>query len=411
MKIICDRDVLSENINAALKAVSSRTTLQILECVLLIAEDDNFRIIGNDLEIGIETSAINAEIFEAGSVAIDAKMLSDVIRRLPPGDVSVQTDANNMTIIKCQKAEYKIFGQPGDEFPFLPKIEKSERYEISANAFKNIVRQTVFSVAIDDSKPVLTGELMEIKNGALKLVALDGFRVALREAALGFESVEDEEDYEEKNKEEENVEENKEDGEKNEDNKISAIDISFKDVSAAVKCIIPSKALNELGKLISSEKDEPLGIYVTEKYVLFELTSCVVVSRLLEGEFINYENIFTNDYTTLVRADRTRLIDCVDRASLINRDKKSPTKFKIADDRIVITSMTEMGTSYDEADVEIDGIPLDISFNHRYVIEALKAIDEDFVEIQFTTPLSPCIIRSEENMSYKYLILPLRTMN
>ena len=369
MKIICDRDILSENISIAQKAVSTRTTLQILECVLIFANSEKgLKIIGNDLEIGIETKSIDAEIIEEGSVAVDAKMFFDIIRRLPSGNVTVQSDENNILTIKCKKTEFKVLGQSGEEFPFLPEIKKSEPYYIQAGAFKNIIRQTIFSVAVDDSKPVMTGELMEIKDGMLKLVAIDGFRVALREVEL----VEIDEERKE-------------------------------------KVVIPSKALNEINKLLPPEKEEMVAIYVSEKHVLFELENCVVVSRLLEGDFINYENIFSSDYSTLVYVNREELLSCVERTSLISKEvKKSPVKLNVLPDKMEVTSFTELGNAYDELEVSIDGIPIEIAFNPRYLIEALKAIDEDEICVQFTTPLSPCVIRHEEISSYKYLVLPLR---
>jgi len=369
LKINCDRDILSENISIAQKAVSNRTTLQILECVLIVADEEKgLRIIGNDLEIGVETKSIDAEIIENGSVAIEAKMFSDIIRRLPEGNVTVHSDENNVVTIKCKKSEFKVLGQSGDEFPFLPEIKKEEPYFIQSGTLKNMIRQTNFCVAVDDSKPIMTGELMEIKNGSLKMVAIDGFRVALREAEL--------------------------------------VEIAE---NRCEKIVVPSKALNEINKLLPVENDESVTVYISDKHVLFGLKNCILVSRLIEGDFINYENVFTSEYTTIIYANKEELLNSIERTSLISKEiKKSPVKLNILNDKVEVTSFTEYGNAFDELEISVEGMPIEIAFNPRYLIDALKAIDEDEISIQFTTPLSPCIIKSEEVESYKYLVLPLR---
>ena len=374
MKIICEKSTLAENINIVSKAVSSRTTLSILECILLIADEKGFRLIGNDLEMGIETTAIEAQVLHTGSVALEARIFSDIIRRLPDAEVTIDVDDKNVTVITCGKSEFKILGQPGAEFPFLTTVEKTTEYRMRAETFRDMIKQTIFSVAVDDSKPVMMGELLEISQNAVKLVAVDGFRISVR---TDYSDVENQE----------------------------------------MTAVVPGKALNEISKVLSGDGHQMISLYATDKHMLFELSNCMIVTRLLEGDFIQYENLFTDDYTTLVTVNRDEMLMSLDRASLISKDtKKNPIKLSIENDRMIITSNTEIGTSHEEVSIETDGIPIDIAFNPRYLMEALKAMEHELITIQFTTPLSPCIIKAvtEEGEApdlYRYLILPLRIKN
>ncbi len=367
MNIKCEKNILLNNINIVLKSVASRTTLPILECILLIADKEGFRLISNDLELGIETSNIEADILEKGMVALEAKIFSDIIRSMPDGDISITVDEKNVAVIKNGKTEFKILGQNGEEFPTLDKVEKEEKYSISSSLLKNMIKQTKFSVSTDESKPVLTGELIEIKEGNLNIVAIDGFRVSFR---------------------------------------CTNISKDFKNAEV----VVPAKALNEIIKILSDKEDSIVNLYFNDNHILFELDSCIIVSRLLEGEFLKYEQIFTEDYNTRIKLDRVNFLNSLERASLISKDnKKTPVKLEIKNDEsLVITSNTEFGTSYEELSIDLEGEGLSIAFNPRYLIEALKAIDDEKILIQFMTSLSPCIIKGIDNSDYKYLILPLK---
>ncbi len=367
MRIICSKDRLMENINIVSKAVTQRTTLPILECILLTADDNGLKLMANDLEMGIETAYIPATVVEKGVIALEARMFSEIIRRLPDGeDVSLYSNENNITMINCKKTEFKILGQYGDEFPKIPKVEKSDEYKIKSSVLRSMIRETIFAVSLDESKPVLTGELFEIENGILNMVAVDGFRVAYR---------------------------------------ISPFEEKCPDKTA----VIPSKTLNDISKIIPADEEAIISLYFTDKHVLFETKECTVVSRLLEGEFLKYRQIFTDDHTTSVKIHRQQFIMSLERASLISKDiKKNPVKLQVEGDVLIITSNTEMGTSYDEIATVTEGSNLEIAFNPRYLIDALKAIDDEYINIKFTTSLSPCTIVGQEPHNYKYLILPLR---
>ena len=366
MNIECKKEILLNNINIVLKSVPSRTTMPILECILLIADKEGFRLISNDLELGIETFNIEADILRKGSVAINAKMFFDIVKNMPNGNISIDVDDKNVTIIKNGKTEFKIIGQNAEDFPIINKIEKEEKYSLNSSVFKNMIKQTKFSVSSDESKPVLTGELIEIKDGYLNIVAIDGFRVSFRRTEISK---------------------------------------NFKNAEV----VVPAKALNEIVKILSDKEDSLVNLYFNENYILFELDSCIILSRLLDGEFLKYEQIFTEDYNTKIEVDRINLLNSLERASLISKDnKKTPVKMEIKSDELIITSNTDFGTSYEEVTVDLEGEGLNIAFNPRYLIEALKVIEDEKILIQFMTSISPCIIKGINNSDYKYLVLPLK---
>lgn len=371
MYVNCSKENLIANINISLKAVSTKTTLPILECILLIANDKGFRLISNNLELGIETRNIESEIIEKGCVALEAKIFSDIIKSLPEEAVSIEVSNNNTTIIKSGKSEFKISGQKGEEFPLLPEIEKSTKIKINSINLKNMIRQTIFSVAQDETKPILTGELIEIKNEDFNIVAIDGFRVSFRKTNI------------------ENV---------------------YKDINV----VVPSKTLNEISKILSDKNNdnEKINIYFSDKHILFEINDCTIISRLLEGEFLKYEQIFTDEYTTQIEVNRLFFIQGLERATLVSKEiKKNPVKLNIESNKLTITSNADFGTSYEEINIETEGENLEIAFNPKYLIDALKSIENDEIFIQFTSPLSPCIIKDIRDNNYKYLILPLKLKN
>lgn len=368
MLITCTKNELLSKINIVSKAVAVKTTMPILECILITADSDGVRLTANNLELAIQTSNMTEDItiMEKGVAALEAKVFLEIIRNLPENNVTIETDENNTLIIKSGKSEFKILSLPGSDFPEITSVEKNVKYEISASIFKNMIKQTIFSVAIEDSKPVLTGELIEIKKDCLNVVAIDGFRVSFRKSAV----------------------ENK-----NED----------------VSVVVPAKTLNEISRIISDKEDEIVAMYFTDNHALFETSDFTVVSRLLEGEFFKYEQSFINEYKTSVEIDRHEFLSSVERATLISRDaKKNPVEFKISGDKLIITSNTEVGASYEEVYVNSEGDDLEIGFNPRYIIDALKAIEDEKINIKFMSSLSPCVMEDIEGESYKYLILPLR---
>jgi len=370
MKIRCTKERLVEGLNLVGRTVSTRTPLPILECILLTADQDGLRLTANDLEMSIETAPLKAEVSEVGSVALEARLFSEIVRKMPGEEIQLETKENNETICQSGRARFTISGMPADEFPVMPDMERDNGYTVSAKELREMVRQTIFSVAaMDNDKPVLTGELIQHRDNALNIVAVDGFRISYRRMDLPEEVPE-----------------------------------------TPVSVVVPSKALHELSRILPADSEEDLvTFYFTDKRIVFDLPQFTFGSRLLEGEFVRYDQIFNEDFTTNVTVERQALLSGLERATLVAREnKKSPVKLEIMEQSIVITSNTEKGTSYDEVSAEVDGNTLEIAFNPRYLIEALRAIDEERVVARFTTGLSPCIIRGVEDDAAKYLILPLR---
>jgi len=370
MKIRCAKKQLVEGINLVGRTVSTRTPLPILECILLTANENGLKLMANDLEMSIETAYYQADVDTPGSVALEAKLFSEIVRKMPDADIQIEVKSNNETSCTSGKARFKIMGMPADEFPVMPEVEKQTGYTIPAGELREMIRQTIFSVATEDTKPVLTGELIQHRDSALNIVAVDGFRISYRRVDLP-------------------------DGSANLDNPVSIV--------------VPAKALHEISRILPNDAEDTVTFSFSDKRIIFELPEFTFVSRLLEGEFIRYDQIFNEDFTTNVTIDREVFLSALERAILVARDnKKTPVKLDIKENSIILTSNTETGTAYDEISAEVDGDSLEIAFNPRYLMDALKVIDEERVIARFTTGLSPCIIRGVESDQAKYLVLPLR---
>lgn len=364
MKIICSKDNLLEGINIVQKAVSTKTTLPILEGILLEAGVE-FKLTGNDLEIGIEC-VVDADIKRQGSVVINSRMLGEIIRRLPDAEVMLEVKENNSVVIDCEDSFFEIKGLQASGFPALPLIEKEDGLAISQKILRDMIKQTIFAVSVDENRPILTGSLIECKNGNITIVSIDGFRLALRKSTF-----------------------NNEDYEKN--------------------VVIPGKTLNEISKIIQPV-DDMMYVYSTNNQILFDLGKCKVVSRLLEGEYLNYRGILPQDFETKIKVNTKELMASFERASLIisSEERRYPVRININDEKMIITSNSEVGNVREELKVEMEGNNIDIAFNPRYFIEALRVLEEEKVYIYFTSSIGPCTIKPIENDNFAYLVLPIR---
>ncbi len=363
MHILCEQELLLYNMSMVSKAVSSKSTLPILEYVLLISDEKGLRMKGYDLQLGIETKNIECIQLEKGVIALKAKMFSDIIRKFPKGILEIIVKEKNITVIKNKKSKFEIIGQSSEDFPIIPSVEKKETLTLNSLNLKSMIKQTLFAVAQSESRPALTGENFDIKNKVLSVVAVDGFRIALAKTEI-------------LNEKEFNI-------------------------------IIPSRTLDEVSKIIND--DENIDIHFTDSHILFNTSECKIISNLIEGDFIKYEQMFTDDYTTKITIDRLELLSALERTMLISNDgKRSPVKFKIDEEQLVITSNTEQGNCYEQLSIELEGDNLEIAFNPKYVVDAIKSVEEDKITMFYTTALSPCIIKGVKANKQKYLILPLR---
>ena len=353
MKIVCTKSNLVKGVSIVSKAVPSKTTMSILECVLIDATTDIIRLTANDMELGIQTD-IEGEIIERGMIAIDAKFFSEIVRKLPDSDVIIETDESLQTTIVCEKAKFNISGKPGDEFSYLPIIEKDESIEVSQFTLKEVIRQTIFSIADSDSNKLMTGELFEIKNNMLRVVSLDGHRISIRKIALNA-------------------------------------DVTDK------KLVVPGKTLIEISKILSGEAESKVNISYTSNHIVFEFDNTVVVSRLLEGEYFKIDQMLSSDYDTKVRINKKELLNCIDRATLL---------VNIGDEIMELKIKSQIGSMNEEIMINKEGKDLLIGFNPKFLIDALRVIDDEEVTLYLMNAKAPCFIK-DDNETYIYLILPV----
>ena len=363
MKIICSKSSLLKSVSIALKAVPSKTTMPILECILMDATTNQIKFTTNDMELGIET-IVEGTIEEKGKVALDAKIFYEIIRRLPDNDVTIKTDDKYAATITCEKAKFNIPGKSGEDFAYLPMIEKDEPLTISQYTLKEMIRQTIFSIAVNENNKLMTGELFEIKNNCLKVVSLDGHRISIRKMSL-------KKDYSDR------------------------------------KVVVPGKTLSEVSKILSGEVDDQVSIYFTKNHILFEFDQTMVVSRLIEGEYFRIDQMLSSDYETKLKINKKEFLDCIDRATLLVREvDKKPIIINITDDDMELRIDSAMGSMNEEIDIEKEGKDIMIGFNPKFLIDALRVIDDEIVTIYLVNPKAPCFIRDDEE-NYTYLILPV----
>ncbi|MDO4522460.1 MAG: DNA polymerase III subunit beta [Eubacteriales bacterium] len=363
MKIICSKNELMKSVNIVMKAVPSKTTMPILECILIDASKGQIKFTTNDMELGIET-IVNGQIIQKGTIALNAKLFSEIIRKLPDNDVTIQTDDKYQADIICEKAKFHIPGQSGEDYPYLPYVEKDQSIYLSQFTLKEVIRQTIFSIAQNENNRMMTGELFEIRDNMLKVVSLDGHRISIRRIEL-------KESYEPK------------------------------------KVVVPGKTLIEISKILSGETDDEVHIYFTNNHILFEFDDTVAVSRLIEGEYFRIDQMLSSDYETKVNINKRELLNCIDRATLmIKEGDKKPIIMGIEDDDMELKINSQIGSMNEHISIEKEGKDLMIGFNPRFLMDALRVTDEETIQMYLVNPKAPCIIKDEKE-SYVYLILPV----
>lgn len=363
MKLICSKSNLLHGVNIVSKAVPTRTTMAILECILIDASANEIKLTANDMELGIETK-IEGEIAERGIIALDAKIFSEIVRKLPDSDVVIETDSNFKTTITCEKSKFNIVGKSGDDFSYIPFIERNECISISQFTLKEVIRQTIFSIADNDNNKLMTGELFEIEENQLKVVSLDGHRISIRNIEL-------------KN---------------NYDHK---------------KVVVPGKTLQEVSKILPGSAEEEVNIFLSENHIVFEFNDTTVVSRLIEGEYFKIEQMLSSDYDTKVKINKRELLDCIDRATLLVKEgDKKPIIMNITDGNMELKINSFIGSMNEDIDIAKEGKDILIGFNPKFFIDALRVIDEEEVSLYMVNPKAPCFIKDDEG-KFIYLILPV----
>ena len=363
MKLICSKSNLLHGVNIVSKAVPTRTTMAILECILIDASANEIKFTANDMELGIETK-IEGEIAERGVIALDAKIFSEIVRKLPDSDVVIETDASFKTTITCEKAKFNIVGKSGDDFSYIPYIERNEAITLSQFTLKEVIRQTIFSIADNDNNKLMTGELFEIEENHLKVVSLDGHRISIRNIEL-------KNNYEHK------------------------------------KVVVPGKTLQEVSKILPGSAEEDVNMFLTDNHIVFEFDDTTVVSRLIEGEYFKIEQMLSSDYETKVKINKRELLDCIDRATLLVKEgDKKPIIMNVTDGNMELKINSFIGSMNEDIDIVKESKDILIGFNPKFFIDALRVIDEEEVSLYMVNPKAPCFIKDDEG-KFIYLILPV----
>ena len=363
MKITCQKSELAKGVNIVSKAVPTRTTMAILECILIDASTNEIKLTANDMEIGIET-IIEGNIEERGIIALDARFFSDIVRKLPDSEVTIETDPSFKTVITCEKANFTIVGKSGEDFAYIPIIPRNEPIVISQFTLKEVIRQTIFSIADNENNKLMTGELFKIEENRLKVVSLDGHRISIRNIEL-------KESYENK------------------------------------KVVVPGKSLIEISKIIPGSTEEQVNLFITDNHIIFEFDKTTVVSRLIEGEYFKIDQMLSSDYETKFKINKRELLDCIDRATLLVKEgDKKPIIMNITDGNMELKINSVIGSMEEDIEIGKEGKDILIGFNPKFFIDALRVIDEEEVTIYMVNPKAPCFIK-DDNDKYIYLILPV----
>ena len=367
MNIVCDKALLSSAIDGVSKAVTLRSSIPALEGILLKAEGFQLTLTGYDLEMGI-TTTIEANVRQAGEIVLSAKLLGDMVRRLPSGEVSIYTNESGNATIKGGVAEFDILAMSASDYPDLPTPGADHTLTIKAGMLRGMIEKTLYAVSQDDKKPAHTGELFAIEEDKLTVVALDGYRLAIVERPVQAEK--------------------------------------------HIRIIIPAKTLTEVNKLLGDDEDD-VRISANRRFVVFNSGNYTILSRLIEGEFLNYANVIPNGCKTRVVLETRDFIDTIERASLIITERlKNPLRILFdASGKVTVRCQTNLGKVVDEFAAQVEGEPVEIGFNNRYLLDALRNARCEKVVLELSGPLSPVKILPEEGEDFIYLVLPVRFKN
>lgn len=368
MKFICEKENLLLGLNAVSRTSVGRTTTPILEGILLTLKNNQLIMTTNDLEIGMEYTLDNCDAIEEGSTVVECRMFGEIIRKLPNSSITISVNEKNLLVIECEGSIYKLSTMNAEEFPVLPNVSIEKSIHISQRMLKDMIKKTIFAVSAEENRPIFTGCLFEIKNNNMCVVAVDGFRLALRKIMMTY------------------------------DGNFSAI--------------VPGKYLNEIIKNLQ-DNDEIIDIGIAKNQALFELKNCKIVTRLLEGEFLNYNNVIPEDRETRIKVNKSALQGAVERASIFSitaseKEKKYPIKMFVSLGSVIISCTSQVGDAKEEVIVETEGKELEIGFNPKYLLDALKVIEDEEIYMDFGTNISPCVIRPIADDKFTYMVLPVR---
>jgi len=365
MIFTCEKQKLLEGISIVQKAITGKSTMQILEGIYIKTNQTTLTLIGSDMDVSIQTS-VDATILDEGSIVIDAKIFGEIIRKLPNSTIKIETIENQLIKITCEKSVFDVVYMNTNEFPELPEVNENLKISVNQNILKNMIKGTSFAIAQDETRPILQGILFEVKNKNLNLVALDGYRLAIKS--------------------------------------------EFLDTDIDMEVVIPGKTLNEVSKILE-DIDDIVDITFTNNHILFNLERTKIVSRLLEGKFINYNSLLPQEHKLLVNVNRQELQNAIERASLMAKDGNTNLiRLDLQQDNLIITSNSQLGKVREEISIKLQGDEIQIAFNSRYLLDVLKNVEDNEVVMKMSSGISPCVIEEKNNENAKYLVLPVRLM-
>ena len=363
MKFICTQQELNNRLDIVKNAIPSKTTMSILQYVFFEATASQVRFIANDMENGIETT-VSATVEEEGYVAIEAGLISSIVKALPDSEVTISTDAGFMVSIDCEKTHYNLPGRSGDDFTFPPQIEEESGIEIRQAVFKNLIAQTIFSISSNDANKIMTGELFDLDGEVMRMISLDGHRISLRKTFLN-------------------------------------------QTYAPRKAIVPGRTLQKIRNILSDQADKTLKICFTDKHICFRFEDTIMVSRLIDGEYFDIAQMMNGDYETKVSVSRKAFIRGIEQAMILAQEgDKKPIILNIAGEEMEMKVNSTRGSMNSFVSVAKQGKDIMIGFNPRFLTEALRVIEDDELDVYFVNPKAPCFIRNNDS-TYVYMILPI----
>ncbi len=365
MKVRCEKSELSQAIGTVQRAVSGRSTLPILSNILIQTVEGKLRLLAYDLEIGIQCE-VPVSIEAEGSTTVPARILSEVVAALPEAELSIEVDEDNKVTLVCEKSNYTIHGLPAEEFPALPAIQDDPALEVSRVTLRQMIRQTSFASSVDETRPILTGILTTCDGSRLTMVATDTHRLAWAWSDLPGEARE-------------------------------------------LSAIVPARAYNELFRLLGSDEDQPCSILLSESQAQFVVDNVVLQSRLIEGQFPNWEKVIPREQDKRVTCDTKALTTALRRAAIVAREDTNKVVLDIQPDTLTISADShDIGTAREELPIELEGEALKIAFNARYLLDALAVIESDTVILELKNDLDPAVLRAAESEQFTYVLMPMQ---
>ncbi len=364
MQIRLTREPLCEAVAHLSRAVSSKTSIPVLEGILLSAEPSKLTIVSYNLELGM-TKTLDADVQIPGDVVINARLFGDMLRRMNGEQVTLEVDDRMMCHISSGTAVFDIMGMPSSDFPEMPSMPQNQAVQLPGEILKNIVRQTIFAVAqAEGTRPILTGANFIIENRTLRMVAVDGYRLAVRKEAV--------------------------------------------DCDESFNFVVSGKTLGEAVRIIS-EENEPVTMRVGGRHIGFEINGYALISRLLDGEFLDYQRTIPAQFKQEFRLDTRAIIEAIERISLVINDSfKTPVRCNLTADQIRFTCASTVGRASETCAIQMTGPEFEIGINSRYLLEALRATETDEITVQCNDGTGPVVFRPDNGDAFLYMVMPMR---